>query len=337
MCTSRVDAVRLLRKMRHRLCDCVIELASGDGDGGSGGAHETVTAHRAVLAQWPYFRGLFARADPVRIDVGTGDTKGVCQVVYSVEIPFAASTVRALVDMAYGNMGIVLIDGSVVCDDAVDVIKCAIYLGVSTRHVHGLVADVVQALLSQLPATDSERGARIESADVGAFVLHMLASDLQESTKRRLVARLYYLMPDADRVAAAAIHADMLAPPLLYAVDAVPAHGLRVCCDRIVAPPSAPRVIGGTPATVSVDFRQAVVDCTDGLIVTLQVDSAAAGIWHCWMRFLHPIERCGDYTSMTLHAGAPSTWTFAEDLTSDVLGVYKSDLTACEIVIWHVP
>lgn len=335
MYMSHATAARCLRKMRHRLCDCVIELGPCDADTRDG-AIESITAHRAVLARWPYFRGLFARADPVRIDTGTGDAKGVCHVVYSVAIPFAASTVRALVEMAYGVCRIARPGDPITCD-AVDVIKCAIYLGVSTRDVHGLVANVVETLLAALPASVPDGRARTESADVGAFVLHMLAADLEESTKRRLVARLYHLMPDADRAAAAETHKEMLLPRLLYGMETVPPSGLRVCCDRIDTPSSVPRVIGDASATVTVDFRQAVVDCTDGIVVTLRIDSAAAGIWHCRMRFLHPIEKCDHYTSMTVHAGTPSTWTFAEDLTSDVLGVYRSALTACEIDMWPAP
>ncbi|AJF96798.1 BTB/POZ domain motif-containing protein [Pandoravirus inopinatum] len=332
MYTSHVDAVRCLRKMRHRLCDCVIELGPRGADARDD-AVETITAHRTVLARWPYFRSLFARADPVRIDVGTGDAKGVCRVVYSVVIPFAASSVRALVDMAYDNARVDLLDDSKACDP-VDVIKCAIYLGVGTRRVHALVANVIETLLAHLPTSVPDGGARTESADVGAFVLHMLAADLEESTKRRLVARLYYLMSDADRATAAETYRDMLLPPLLYGMETVPPSGLRVCCDRIVAPCPAPRVIGSASAVVMVDFRQAVVNCTDGIVVTLRIDSAAAAFWHCRMRFLHPIEKGDHYTSMTVHTGTPSTWTFAEDLTSDVLGVYRSSLTVCEVDMW---
>ncbi|AVK75556.1 BTB domain containing protein [Pandoravirus quercus] len=332
MYASHVDAVRCLRKMRHRLCDCAIELGPRGADTRDDAA-ETITAHRTVLAQWPYFRSLFARADPVRIDVGTGDTKGVCHVVYSVVIPFAASSVRALVDMAYDSARIDLLDDSKACDP-VDVIKCAIYLGVSTRNVHGLIAHVVETLLSHLPTTAPDRGTRAVSTDVGAFVLHMLAADLEESTKRRLVTRLYYLMSDADRATAAETHKDMLLPSLLYGMETAPPFGPRICCDRIVAPCSAPRVIGSAPATVTVSFRQAVFGCANGIVVTLRIDSAVAAFWHCRMRFLHPIEKCADHTSRTVHTGAPSIWTFAEDLTSDVPGVYRSGLTACEIDMW---
>nr|UMO78213.1 BTB/POZ domain motif-containing protein [Pandoravirus belohorizontensis] len=333
MYTSHVGAARRMRKMRHRLCDCVIELGPCDADARDGAIVETITAHRAVLARWPYFKSLFARADPVRIDTGTGDAKGVCRVVYSIVIPFASSTVRTLVEMAYGDC-VIAWPGDLLTCDAVDVVKCAIYLGVSTRDVHGLVANVIEMLLAALPTSVPDGGARVESADIGAFVLHMLAADLEESTKRRLVARLYYLMPDADRATAAETHKDMLLPRLLYGMGTVPPSGLRVCCDRIVAPRRASRVIGDAPATVAIDFRQAVVDCTDGMVVTLRIDSATASLWHCRMRFLHPIEKCDTYTSMTIHTGTPSTWTIAEDLTSDVLGVYRSALTVCEIDMW---
>lgn len=332
MHTTHADDARCLHAMRHRACDCVIELRPCDA-GTRDGAIESIPAQRAALARWPYFRSLFAHADPVRIDAGTGDAKGTCRLVYSVAVPFAASSVRALVETACGVCRIALHGDPATCD-AVDVIKCAIYLGASAHDVRGLVADVVETLLAHLPAAvPDDGGARVESADVGAFVLHMLAADLEESTKRRIVARLYYLMSDADRATAAETHAHVLRPPLLYAVGPVPPLGLRVCYDRIIAPCAAPRVIGSARATAAVDFRQAVY----GVVTTLRIVSAVTAIWHCRMRFLHPVKACDNYgTWMTVHTGAPHAWSFAEDPTSDALGVYQSALTACEIVMWPV-
>lgn len=327
MYRTSFDAQRCLRKMRHRLCDCVIESTLGPDDDG---AREIVTAHRAVLAHWPYFESLFAHTDPVRVDVGAGGdgtAKGTYRLVYSVAIPFATSSVRALVDMAYDGR-IALLDDPGTCDP-VDVINCAVYLGDRERDVHCLVAHVVQALLSHVPSTSDE--ARAKSPDVGAFVLHMLASDLGESTKRNLAARLYRLMPDTDRTVAAETYADIMQPDQLYgAKDAV--SGLQLCCDRITAPRNEVRAaVGDATTTATVVLRPTVIDCTDGITMTMRVDSTAAAVWHCQVRFFHPIEACEAYQSITVHAGTEAAWGFADYAISSV---YRSDLTACQIDLW---
>ncbi|AGO83286.1 BTB domain containing protein [Pandoravirus dulcis] len=331
MYTPYADAVRRLRKMRHRMCDCTIELTPSNKGGDDGVAREPITAHRAVLARWPYFKALFARADPARVDVGTGDARGTFRVVYAAAIPFAASSVCTLVDMAYDDAKIALIKDPAACDP-VDVINCALYLGVRTRHVHALVAHAVEALLDCLPPTPD--GARPESADVGAFVLHMLAGDLGEPVKRGLVARLYYLMPDADRAAAVDAHGDRLPSlPLCYAMSAALPLGLRVCCDRIDTTFRRKKhVVSDALTTLTVDFSRDDVVCMDGMNemdVVLHVVSTAAAFWHCRVRFLHPIEPCNEWT-LVLCAGALTARSTVSDM-------YRSTLTVCEVDLWPVP
>lgn len=328
---AREDATR--REMHHRACSAAracaqyiaIELRHSESDDPT---REILVAPCRALARWPYFVALFARADPVRIgacpasssDEGDGTHDAA---VYAASMPFAPSSVRALVEATDKGGGIESVlaesDGAA---DPVDAINCAIYLGACERDVHRLIAAVLDALLSPQP---------IEAASVSAFVLHLLAAPLRDPTKRNLLGRFYYLLSDEARAVVAEDHSDLV-PQRYYGAYQ---HGVRAYCDAIVRPSIRPRLVGKSDVLLAleVSFMPQVLQGMDAIKVAVDVSSTTVSLWQCYAEFYRPLEPCRVRTDATVCSGGICYVGIGNSLDRDATGVFDSPLTACEIIL----
>lgn len=192
---------RKFASIRHVYCDCAIRVTPKDG--GDDTRDYDIVGHRAVLAQAAYFDRLFTHVKAEQI-IDQGDADDAAQrpsrLVYRVGIPFAADSVSFLVDVLYGaaetdNVGNV-------CADPVDVVMAATYLGMNQTDI----VDLIDASLSTLlTALDAKEDRAVEQ--LGAFVLHIVHSDMEPNLKTALLARTFGLLSEADRLS---VPADMV-------------------------------------------------------------------------------------------------------------------------------
>lgn len=194
-----------LGSLRRVHCDCVIELRPPDS---ASGTITRIEAHRAVLAGMTYFAALFERADPDRVEQKDGDGKRAFRVVYVVEAPFSADSLVFLVDCLYVPRRLDCI-GS--CADPVDVVQASLFVGMPADHATGLVESALAGLFSDLSKSHGSGNRDAGAVDqLGAFVRHILGSDIDRRDKTFMLERALGMLSDADRDAIAVDHADLV-------------------------------------------------------------------------------------------------------------------------------
>ncbi|AVK74750.1 hypothetical protein pqer_cds_328 [Pandoravirus quercus] len=194
-----------LGSLRRVHCDCVIELRP---PGSASGAITRIEAHRAVLAGMTYFAALFERADPDRVEQKDGDGKRAFRVVYVVEAPFSADSLAFLVDCLYVPRRLDCI-GS--CADPVDVVQASLFVGMPDDHATGLIEAALAGLFSNLSTSHDNENRNAEAVDqLGAFVRHILGSDIDRRDKIFMLERALGMLSDAVRDAIAVDHADLV-------------------------------------------------------------------------------------------------------------------------------
>nr|UMO78849.1 BTB/POZ domain motif-containing protein [Pandoravirus belohorizontensis] len=195
-----------LGSLRRVHCDCVIELRPS---GSASGAITRIEAHRAVLAGTAYFAALFERADPDRVEQKDGDGKRVFRAVYAVEAPFSADSLAFLVDCLYAPRRL---DRIGACEDPVDVVQASLFVGMPADYATGLVEAALAGLFSDLSKShgNGNRNDAEAVAQLGAFVRHILDSDIDCRDKTFMLERALGMLSDADRNAIAADHADLV-------------------------------------------------------------------------------------------------------------------------------
>lgn len=232
-----------LASIRTVYPDCVVELGPycakdddrGEKDHGTSDADvgsAVIVGHRAVLSKLPYFAALFARADPVRVDRGGLEgAQRPFRLVYRACLPFQRNSLDFLVNLLYGtakHFGIVS-----KCDDPVDVIGAAIYLGFDTRDVETLVEVLAATLLKNLgrlrSGGDNDCGGNDAYQQLAAFVLHMTDSGLPDTIKRTVLGRMFGFLNSADRLK---IHSSLV-PADYYRPDAVGVGAVNVDSNGI--------------------------------------------------------------------------------------------------------
>lgn len=235
---ATTESAMRTRQMRHLWCDCVIKLRmDGDtntDDSGNSSANDdiddiskTITAHRVVLARWPYFARLFALTDPDGSEAYEGENgRTHYRHVYNVTLPFESSSVHTLVDMLYDprRLPSAIHDGD--CD-AADLVDCALFLNADRELLLRIMEIVLDALLP--PKVDDE-AATAPNAAVGAFLLRALGSGLDDEIKRGLVSRLAYLLSDDDRTTLADVFGSYYDPTRCLLLEPVAPGGIRLCC-----------------------------------------------------------------------------------------------------------
>lgn len=188
------------QKLRHVHCDCVVNLRRPDSEQGT---TSRIEAHRVFLAGASYFAALFERAGPDSVEQEDPDGKRVFRVVYTVDMPFSAESVAFLVDCLYAPHRL---DGVANCADPVDVVQASLFLGMPGYCTVGLVE---AALVRLFECVAKKRGADTV-AQLGAFVRHMLDSDIAHDLKAALVERTMGMLARTDRETIAAEHADLV-------------------------------------------------------------------------------------------------------------------------------
>ncbi|AGO83984.1 hypothetical protein psal_cds_343 [Pandoravirus salinus] len=196
-----------IASLRHVHCDCIIELRHSD----SGqDAAARIEAHRAVLARATYFGALFDRSHPDRVENEDADGKRVFRAVYSIDVPFCVDSIALLVECLYAPDRVV---GAGDCVDPVDVVNASLFMGVPAHCICGLV----EVVLASLCATHADSGldSKEETATrIGSLMRSLLYSDIDRDVRAFLLMRTWSVLPDADRVAIADDHADIV--PLKY-------------------------------------------------------------------------------------------------------------------------
>ncbi|BCU02876.1 BTB domain containing protein [Pandoravirus japonicus] len=227
---ATVGATAWTRQMRHLWCDCVVRLQGETNNNGSDDDDDpsrTITAHRVILARWPYFAHLFALTDPDRSRDREGDNGHLHhRHVYKVSVPFETSSVHALVDMLYDprRLSSAIYDGE--CD-AADLVGCALFLGAE----RDLLLHVIESALDiLLPAEIDAEAATAPNKAVGAFLLRALDSGLDDAIKCGLVARLAYLLSDGDRDTLTDTFGRYYDPTQCLLLGPVAPGAVRLCC-----------------------------------------------------------------------------------------------------------
>lgn len=232
---ATAEATAWTRQMRHLWCDCEVRLqgetdSRDNNDGGGDGDKDpsgTITAHRVILARWPYFARLFALTDPDRSQAHEGENRRLHhRPVYDVAVPFETASVHALVDMLYDarRLSSSIHDGE--CD-AADLVGCALFLGAERDLLLHIVENVLDVLL---PAEIDAEAATAPSEAVGAFLLRVLDSGLDDAIKRGLVARLAYLLSDDDRSTLSGTFGRYYEPAHCFALEPAAPGAVRLCC-----------------------------------------------------------------------------------------------------------
>ncbi|AGO83070.1 hypothetical protein pdul_cds_852 [Pandoravirus dulcis] len=199
VCVPIEPARRVLADMRHRCCDCVVEMR----DSSKGGAARVV-AHRAILARAGYFDALFRRAEPDRVECrDPADGALVWRAVYAVDVACTPASLAFLVECLYDVAHIKYVGD---CDDPVDVVGAACFLQVPTEHVHRVLRQVLRVLLDNLVDAKAAEPRR----PLAHFVRHVLASGLEATTRTCLLGRVLGLLDPADRAAVVADHPDLV-------------------------------------------------------------------------------------------------------------------------------
>ncbi|AGO83982.1 BTB domain containing protein [Pandoravirus salinus] len=198
-----------LGSLRRVYCDCAIQLRSST----SGSEPVRIEAHRAVLAGATYFAALFEHADPDRVEQKSPDGKRVLFAVYTIDVPFAADSLAFLVECMYAPHRLGGIDR---CDDPVDVVQASLFLGMPAHYTEGLVE---AALVRLFDCVAKGRGSD-PLAQLGAFVRHLLGSDIDHKLKVALAERTVGVLAEADRDVIAAEHSDLM-PAAYYRPETV--------------------------------------------------------------------------------------------------------------------
>ncbi|BCU03650.1 BTB domain containing protein [Pandoravirus japonicus] len=199
-----------LGSLRHVHCDCVIELRAGGTGPQSGGAPVRIDAHRAVLATAPYFAALFEHADPDRVEQRGPDGKRILRAVYVVDMPFLADSVDFLVGCLYAPRRFDIVGSR---DDPIDIVNASIFLGMPRYCIARLMEASLAGILSA-----AAKGSVVDQ--LGAFVRHLLNSDVDSDIKTALIGRTLGMLSGADRNAIGADHAGLM-PTAYYRPVAV--------------------------------------------------------------------------------------------------------------------
>ncbi|AGO82424.1 BTB domain containing protein [Pandoravirus dulcis] len=219
------DAGLLPHEPRHVHCDCVINLRRSDTMPDTA---VRIEAHRVFLAAASYFAALFEHADPDGIEQKDLDGKRVFRVVYTVDMPFTADSVAFLIDCLYGGHRI---DRVADCVDPVDAIHASLFMGMPVHYTAGLIeAALGRLLLGLSPADDDDNddeGNTHAAAQLGAFVRHLVHSDIARRAKMSLLERTLALLPKVDRNALEADCTDLI-PSVYYRPEAVVGNHLAV-------------------------------------------------------------------------------------------------------------
>ncbi|QBZ81558.1 hypothetical protein pclt_cds_972 [Pandoravirus celtis] len=212
-------ARRVLVHMRHRCCDCVVEMQDPRKEGVA-----RVVAHRAILARAGYFDALFRRAEPDRVERRDPlDDALVWRVVYKIDVACNPTSLAFLVECLY-DVGHVKCVGD--CDDPVDVVGAACFLQAPTEHTHRVLRRVLRMLLDDLADPDAAEPRR----PLAHFVRHVLASGLDATAKTCLLGRVLGLLYPSDRKAIIADHPDLV-PKDYYRPYTEPGREKRVTPD----------------------------------------------------------------------------------------------------------
>ncbi|WBR14997.1 Btb/poz domain-containing protein [Pandoravirus kuranda] len=315
--------------MRHRLCDCVLGVRSPI-DGQDPAPKETIVAHRAVLAGWPYFAALFRHTEPAAWEPpAEDDPKGPRRPLYDIAVPFAPGVLCALVETAYHDHEHAHLVDVLACDP-VDAIRCAIFLGEKEPAIRGRIARVLEALGDP---RDPDRAGR--DRDLATFVRHMIDASLTSALKDSLVARYHYLFKDDAEFAHVGVRDGALEMP--YAHSDPPPHGVHLYCDSISAPPTTHRLVRGTMCDLEIaaEFRPKVVDASQAVEIHARPSKGTTGMWQMALRLFHPF---GQIRAASFTVRIHSAWsiTLRDDTEGDVPSIVGSSLTACEIVLFPV-
>ncbi|AVK74752.1 hypothetical protein pqer_cds_330 [Pandoravirus quercus] len=202
----------VIASLRRAHCDCVIELR---GDDSVQGVAARIEAHHAVVARAAYFSALFKHTNPDRIENEDADGGRVFRAVYSIEVPFRADSVAFLVECLYAP-DYAASAGD--CGDPVDVVKASLFAGMPAYCLGALI----EVVLAGLCAAHVESGPDSEeaAARIGSLVRSLLYSDIDRDVRAFLLVRTWSVLPEADRVAIANDHADLV-PSKYYRPDAV--------------------------------------------------------------------------------------------------------------------
>nr|UMO78848.1 BTB domain containing protein [Pandoravirus belohorizontensis] len=199
--------------LRHVHCDCVVDLRRPDS---TQDITPRIEAHRVFLAGASYFAALFEHADPDSVEQKSPDGKRVFRIVYTVDMPFSADSVAFLVDCLYAPHRL---DDIGNCADPVDVVQASLFVGMPDYCTVGLV----EAALARLFKCATKAHDVDSVAQLGAFVRHLLGSDIAHDLKVALAERTMGILAQADREAIAAEHADLISATC-YRPEAVVGH-----------------------------------------------------------------------------------------------------------------
>ncbi|AVK74751.1 BTB domain containing protein [Pandoravirus quercus] len=200
-----------IASLRRVHCDCAIELRPSEA--AVQDATTRIEAHRAVLAGATYFAALFEHADPDRVEQKSPDGKRILCAVYTVDVPFSANSLAFLIDCLYTPH---CLDGIGNCEDPVDVVQASLFVGMPNYCTAGLIeAALVRIFKCVAKTRDAD-----SVVQLGAFVRHLLGSDITHDLKIALVERTLGILAQTDREAIAAEHADLI-PATHYRPEAV--------------------------------------------------------------------------------------------------------------------
>nr|UMO80083.1 BTB domain containing protein [Pandoravirus aubagnensis] len=198
-----------LASVRRVHCDCVIRVS-----GTKAAPDGVIEAHRAVLARAAYFAALFDHTDPDHIQERDGEGKRVFHLVYTTTVPFSRESLTFLIQCLYIPS---YVDRIETCDDPVDVVQASLFLGMPAAYTAALIEAVFVRLLTQ---TAKNPGADA-TAQLGAFVLHLLASDIEPSVKKSTVERTLGMLNEGDREMLSARRADLMPIPYYHPTNVV--------------------------------------------------------------------------------------------------------------------
>lgn len=187
-----------LGSVRRVHCDCAVQVS-----GQEASPDRAIEAHRAVLARAAYFAGLFEHTDPDRVQERDSEGKRVFRLVYTVTLPFSCESLAFLIQCLYIPS---YVDRIETCADPVDVVQASLFLGMPAAYTAALIEAVFVRLLAQ---TAKNAGADA-TAQLGAFVLHLLASDIKPSVKKATVERTLGVLGEADREMISTRHTDLM-------------------------------------------------------------------------------------------------------------------------------
>ncbi|WBR14779.1 Btb/poz domain-containing protein [Pandoravirus kuranda] len=229
-CMSHLPSASL-GSVRRVHCDCVIQASAKGASPDS-----AVEAHRAVLARAAYFARLFEHTDPDCVQERDDEGRRIFRLVYAVTLPFSSESLAFLVKCLYMPS---CVDQIETCSDPVDVVQASLFLGMPAAYTDALIDSAFAQLLAQVkkdPCADA-------IGQLGAFVLHVLASDIEPPVKKTILERILGTLNEADRDTISTNHADLMPVAHYEPVSAVGAivpgengrrwRRLRIAVDNI--------------------------------------------------------------------------------------------------------